>query len=95
MHGLTVAPVTLRKKASRLGDICEQQVQEWKKTCENTKQDDTCIVLLKDGLLSCNYLPHVPTVSDKASYMSTGDEQENSNRCNVTHATNTAEFENN
>ena len=55
MHGLTVAPVTLRKKASRLGDICEQQVQEWKKTCENTKQDDTCLVLLKDELLSCDH----------------------------------------
>jgi hypothetical protein len=25
--------------------------------------------------------------------MNTGDEQENSNRCNITHATNTAEFQ--
>ena len=80
-HGLTVAPVTLRKKPGQLGEICEQQIQEWKKTCENTKQDEICLVLLKNELLSCNYLPHVPTVCDMKNYMT--DERKNSHDTNI------------
>ena len=67
---MTVAPITLRKKATQLGEFCEQQVQEWKVTCEDAKRDETCLVMIKNELISCNYLPHAPTVGDMKNYMS-------------------------
>jgi hypothetical protein len=59
MHGLTVDPGTLRKKANQIGDVCDEHIHKWRNVCEIAKQEDTCLSLLKDELTSCDYLPNL------------------------------------